>query len=333
MKIYIYSGALAVECRSSDKNILEMLEKLICHKTQCRILAERSFLKTLGGGCSAPVAVQSTLLKRKNAGINKNDDFELEIIGAVWSLDGKTEMQSTNACSLNINRKTDGNDVEDVVVPPKKIKLSTDVDNDLIAKSLDSNEPSPPQIIDHSQVDSTDTKQSLDFVGLINVHNDAFKKCPHSSILSNEKSENNDQVTKCPLEFSVGEDVMGECPYFDKMKKSNDQNIMNSCETCPYKNATANADSEEKKKIASATTKCPFLTATTSAQSDDNKIEQISNENPIERLFCGIYPHHCWSIDVFEKCEQLGKDLAVQLIEKGALSVMECAQNEIRQKL
>lgn len=42
-------GALAVECRASDKYILEMLQTLVCHRTQCRILAERSFLKTLGG--------------------------------------------------------------------------------------------------------------------------------------------------------------------------------------------------------------------------------------------------------------------------------------------
>lgn len=41
-------GALAVECRSNDTFILSMLSSL-CHlKTQCKILTERSFLKTLG---------------------------------------------------------------------------------------------------------------------------------------------------------------------------------------------------------------------------------------------------------------------------------------------
>lgn len=41
-------GALAVECRSNDTYILNMLASL-CHlKTQCKILTERSFLKTLG---------------------------------------------------------------------------------------------------------------------------------------------------------------------------------------------------------------------------------------------------------------------------------------------
>lgn len=63
-------GALAVECRSNDEKILDMLGRL-CHlNTQCRILAERSFLKTLGGGCSAPVAVCTTI-----------EDSELKIEG------------------------------------------------------------------------------------------------------------------------------------------------------------------------------------------------------------------------------------------------------------
>jgi len=47
-------------------------------------VCERSFLKTLGGGCSAPVAVSSSLKKN-----------ELTITGAVWSLDGQTLITDT----------------------------------------------------------------------------------------------------------------------------------------------------------------------------------------------------------------------------------------------
>lgn len=71
-------GALAVECRSTDIRILSMLQKLACLETQCKILTERSFLKTLGGGCSAPVAVHTNLERRRGS----DDEYELNITGA-----------------------------------------------------------------------------------------------------------------------------------------------------------------------------------------------------------------------------------------------------------
>lgn len=77
-------GALGVECRESDRKILAILEPLFHVNTTLRCVCERSFLKTLGGGCSAPVAVVSSL-------INK----ELTITGAVWSLDGQQLVQET----------------------------------------------------------------------------------------------------------------------------------------------------------------------------------------------------------------------------------------------
>ena len=80
----IGQGALGIECRESDWEILSLLEPLYDVDTTLRCVCERSFLKTLGGGCSAPVGVSSSL-----AG---ND---LTITGAVWSLDGKTLVQNT----------------------------------------------------------------------------------------------------------------------------------------------------------------------------------------------------------------------------------------------
>lgn len=77
-------GALGVECRESDWKILSLLEPLYDVSTTLRCVSERSFLKTLGGGCSAPVAVLSTLV-----------DNELSITGAVWSLDGQEHVKDT----------------------------------------------------------------------------------------------------------------------------------------------------------------------------------------------------------------------------------------------
>ncbi|XP_011876290.1 PREDICTED: porphobilinogen deaminase-like [Vollenhovia emeryi] len=77
-------GALGVECRESDWETRSLLEPLFDLETTLRCVCERSFLKTLGGGCSAPVAVSTSLKKN-----------ELTITGAVWSLDGQTLITDT----------------------------------------------------------------------------------------------------------------------------------------------------------------------------------------------------------------------------------------------
>ncbi|KAH8371046.1 hypothetical protein KR093_006010 [Drosophila rubida] len=98
-------GALAVECRANDSQVLAMLQKLMCLNTTCRILAERSFLKTLGGGCSAPVAVWSHLKGEPNSISNGSKQTQQEVglslTGAVWSLDGAIEIREHLDCALN----------------------------------------------------------------------------------------------------------------------------------------------------------------------------------------------------------------------------------------
>lgn len=94
-------GALGVECRESDWRILSLLEPLYDLETTLRCVCERSFLKTLGGGCSAPVAVCSSLTGK-----------DLSITGAVWSLDGQTLIKDTIKSKLYIP--------DDDGEPPKK---------------------------------------------------------------------------------------------------------------------------------------------------------------------------------------------------------------------
>ena len=50
-------GALALECRESDKFVVDVLAKLNDASTCAQITAERAFLKKLGGGCSVPIGV------------------------------------------------------------------------------------------------------------------------------------------------------------------------------------------------------------------------------------------------------------------------------------
>lgn len=77
-------GALGIECREGDEVTLAMLSALNDVHTERRAKAERSFLKTLEGGCHAPIGVISTL----------SDDFEtLTLKGRVLSLDGSVCVQ------------------------------------------------------------------------------------------------------------------------------------------------------------------------------------------------------------------------------------------------
>lgn len=52
-------GALGLEIRNSDPRILKLLSPLNHFPTSLTCSAERSFLKALNGGCSAPVGVES----------------------------------------------------------------------------------------------------------------------------------------------------------------------------------------------------------------------------------------------------------------------------------
>lgn len=90
-------GSVAVEVFAGlDPQKKELVRKFINHpETECRLLAERAFLKTLQGGCSIPVFGLAYL---------KGD--VLEMAGGIISLDGKTVIKETfkdhkdNACRL-----------------------------------------------------------------------------------------------------------------------------------------------------------------------------------------------------------------------------------------
>ncbi|QCJ43646.1 hydroxymethylbilane synthase [Bacillus sp. S3] len=49
-------GALSIECREDDKELLELFEKFTCKKTERAVRAERAFLQKMEGGCQVPIA-------------------------------------------------------------------------------------------------------------------------------------------------------------------------------------------------------------------------------------------------------------------------------------
>ena len=56
-------GALGIECCEENEVIINILNSLNDPETYFRCLAERAFLRTLEGGCSVPVAVNTAIFK------------------------------------------------------------------------------------------------------------------------------------------------------------------------------------------------------------------------------------------------------------------------------
>jgi len=77
-------GALGIECRDGDTEILTLIKALEHPATAHRCLAERAFLRELEGGCQVPIGVNTAL----------NGDT-LTLTGLVASLDGQTVIKDT----------------------------------------------------------------------------------------------------------------------------------------------------------------------------------------------------------------------------------------------
>jgi hydroxymethylbilane synthase len=72
-------GALGIECRTEDPEILDLIKTLEDRPTAYRCLAERAFLRELEGGCQVPIGVNTVI-----------EGDRLTLTGLVASLDGQT---------------------------------------------------------------------------------------------------------------------------------------------------------------------------------------------------------------------------------------------------
>lgn len=77
-------GALGIECREGDSDILEIIKVLEHTPTAQRCYAERAFLRELEGGCQVPIGVNTAI-----------DGDQLTVVGMVASLDGKRLIKDT----------------------------------------------------------------------------------------------------------------------------------------------------------------------------------------------------------------------------------------------
>jgi hydroxymethylbilane synthase len=79
-------GALGIECRQGDAEVLAQIKLLEHLPTARRCLAERAFLRELEGGCQVPIGVNSSFAE---AGGDASDGSQdLILTGMVASLDG-----------------------------------------------------------------------------------------------------------------------------------------------------------------------------------------------------------------------------------------------------
>ena len=95
-------GAIGITSLEEDESIKKILSRINCYKTFYCTTLEREFLKTLEGGCSAPIGGLARI----------NDDF-VDFKGGLFSLTGKESIVNDYKFSCN----------EDPVYLGKKIAL------------------------------------------------------------------------------------------------------------------------------------------------------------------------------------------------------------------
>lgn len=71
-------GALGIECRADDQEILDLLQKIHDQESGLAVQAERAFLAKIEGGCQVPVAAHATY-----------HEGEIQLTALVGSPDGK----------------------------------------------------------------------------------------------------------------------------------------------------------------------------------------------------------------------------------------------------
>ena len=112
-------GAMVVVAMEKDGFCREALAKLNHQETEICTHIEREFLKTLEGGCSAPIGA---LAKPNGASI----DFE----GVLYSLDGKVKFESKKSCTFE-SYKNFGKDCAEEILKNGAAPLMESIRSDL----------------------------------------------------------------------------------------------------------------------------------------------------------------------------------------------------------
>jgi hydroxymethylbilane synthase len=87
-------GALGIECRADDRDLLQILSRLHDRRTAGEITAERAFLHMLGAGCNTPVAARATISASRGA-------ERILFVGRCLSPDGRQCLEVRGEDSLD----------------------------------------------------------------------------------------------------------------------------------------------------------------------------------------------------------------------------------------
>ncbi|OHO50745.1 hydroxymethylbilane synthase [Staphylococcus sp. HMSC035D11] len=81
----IGQGALGIECRSNDIELLELLQKVHNNEVANCVTAERTFLASMDGSCQVPIGGYA----------NYNNNNKIEFTGLIMTPDGKERYEHT----------------------------------------------------------------------------------------------------------------------------------------------------------------------------------------------------------------------------------------------
>lgn len=147
-------GALGIEIRSDDEAMKGLLAKIWCERTARACLAERSLLRTLEGGCSVPIGVETEWKKPKRGvatGIEPADEYgqdgqaieeaqdsevgddeELLLRTIVVSVDGKdfVETEMTRKVGSVADAEAFGKDIAKILVEKGADKILEKISKD-----------------------------------------------------------------------------------------------------------------------------------------------------------------------------------------------------------
>lgn len=90
-------GALAVEIRDGDSRVIELLEAMKEEDVQLGCLAERSVMRTLEGGCSVPIGVETEWIEKG----------KLLMRAVVCSLDGSESVEAERLGEVTNEKEAD----------------------------------------------------------------------------------------------------------------------------------------------------------------------------------------------------------------------------------
>ncbi|KAF2197129.1 porphobilinogen deaminase [Delitschia confertaspora ATCC 74209] len=137
-------GALGLEIRADDDVAKEMVSKIACERTTRACMVERSLLRTLEGGCSVPIGVETEWKKPKRGlatGSEPAKEYDLEGKGVkeeeVEDLDNEDLVTRTVVVSVDGQTFVEEEMVRKVRSVEEAVAMGTDIGKILLKRGAD----------------------------------------------------------------------------------------------------------------------------------------------------------------------------------------------------